>query len=46
MLILVYYICVQAEVSRTGALEPSEQLLRAQAEWDAVETIQPGEQSL
>lgn len=33
-------------MSRTGVVEPSEQLLRAQAEWDAVETIQPGEQSL
>ncbi|XP_030841679.1 ELMO domain-containing protein 3-like isoform X1 [Strongylocentrotus purpuratus] len=33
---------LKAEVSRTGVVEPSEQLLRAQAEWDAVETIQPG----
>ncbi|XP_071506629.1 ELMO domain-containing protein 3-like [Diadema antillarum] len=32
---------LKAEVGRT-TVEPSEQLLRAQAEWDAVETIQPG----
>ncbi|XP_041476841.1 ELMO domain-containing protein 3-like isoform X1 [Lytechinus variegatus] len=33
---------LKAEMIRTAAPEPSEQLQRAQAEWDAVETIQPG----